>query len=191
MEPPRSSPPAHDISQQLAVVPRGGAGSRAPVRERPSSRSRGPLLRVSASARGRVHACASLDATPRPGDEGSREDCSPVQACSGRAARERDSGSRQPEDERKQERERRPGGVECRLGCSGGLEEQTGFGILGCIGLMGHAGLVFRIYYKRDENGISWLNTGFRKNGRKNALPFSIPLPFHSVPFSVPFPFIP
>jgi hypothetical protein len=32
---------------------------------------------------------------------------------------------------------------------------------------------------------------GYRKYGRKNALPFSIPLPVHSVPFSVPFPFIP
>jgi len=83
-------------------------------------------------------------------------------------------------------------GVDWGAHCSGLRRiEQIGFGILGCIGLMGYAGLVFRFYYKRDKNGISRSNTVFRKYGRKNALPFSIPLPFHSIPFSVPFPFIP
>jgi hypothetical protein len=41
------------------------------------------------------------------------------------------------------------------------------------------------------KNGISRSKIGFRKYGRTNAPPFSIPLLFDPVPFSVPFPFIP
>jgi hypothetical protein len=40
------------------------------------------------------------------------------------------------------------------------------------------------------KNRISWSKTGYRKFGRTNAPPFSVPLPIYSVPFSVPFPFI-
>jgi hypothetical protein len=41
------------------------------------------------------------------------------------------------------------------------------------------------------KNGIFRSKTGFRKYGRTNVLPFSVPLQVDHVPFSVPFPFIP
>jgi hypothetical protein len=43
------------------------------------------------------------------------------------------------------------------------------------------------------KTGISWSKTEYRQYGRKNAQPFSVPIPVPVYPvlFSVPFPFIP
>jgi len=46
-------------------------------------------------------------------------------------------------------------------------------------------------HINRMKTEISWSKMGYRQYGRKNAQPFSVPVPVYPIPFLVLFPFIP